>query len=60
MFDQEAYEQIVQRLSNLTASSERQWGKMTAAQMLTHCKEAYKVPLSSKQFKQKFLGVLIA
>ncbi|MBP6688230.1 MAG: hypothetical protein KA160_10270, partial [Lacibacter sp.] len=52
LFDQQAYEEIIIRLQNLTATSERQWGKMTAAQMLAHCKEAYKVPLTSKKLKR--------
>ncbi len=52
LFDVQAYEEIMIRLQKLTANSERQWGKMTAAQMLAHCKEAYKVPLTSKKLKR--------
>ena len=52
LFDQQAYEEIMTRLQNLSSTSERQWGKMTAAQMLAHCKEAYKVPLTSKTLKR--------
>ncbi|NCU06060.1 MAG: hypothetical protein GXC73_19010 [Chitinophagaceae bacterium] len=52
MFEREAFEEIYQRLQNLTINHQRQWGKMTAAQMLTHCKEAYKVPLTSKPLKR--------
>ncbi|RXK58477.1 DUF1569 domain-containing protein [Lacibacter luteus] len=52
MFDKQAFEEIQQRLQNLTIHHQRQWGKMTAAQMLTHCKEAYKVPLTSKPLKR--------
>ena len=53
LFDQKAFEEIYSRLQNLTAQSERKWGKMSAAQMLAHCKEAYKVPLTSKPLKRK-------
>ena len=49
---------IVQRLNNLQADSPRQWGKMTAAQMLTHCKEAYKVPLTSKKLQRHPLSLI--
>lgn len=52
LFDQQTFEEIYQRLQNLTVQNERKWGKMTAAQMLTHCKEAYKVPLTSKPLKR--------
>lgn len=58
LFEKQAYDEIIQRLHNLTASSERQWGKMTAAQMLTHCKEAYKVPLTSKPLKKHPLSII--
>ena len=58
LFDQQAYEEIMIRLQNLTATSERQWGKMTAAQMLAHCKEAYKVPLTSKPLKKHPLAII--
>lgn len=48
LFDSNTYNEITQRLNSLTPSSQRQWGKMNAAQMLAHCKEAFKVPLSEK------------
>lgn len=58
LFDKVAYEEILQRLNNLKADSPRQWGKMTVAQMLTHCKEAYKVPLTSKPLKRHPLSII--
>lgn len=58
LFDKAAYEEILQRLNNLKADSPRQWGKMTVAQMLTHCKEAYKVPLTSKKLKRHPLSLI--
>jgi hypothetical protein len=60
MFDKAAFENIIERLENLKADSPRQWGKMTPAQMLKHCLEAYKVPMSSKVFTQSFLGRLVS
>lgn len=59
LFDKNCFEQIITRLSNLSADSERQWGKMNVAQMLAHCKEAFKVPLSEKKMPRMFIGVLI-
>lgn len=58
LFDQQAYNEIMIRLQNLSATSERKWGKMTAAQMLAHCKEAYKVPLTSKKLKRKLISYI--
>lgn len=59
LFDKPAYEEILQRLNKLTPGSQRQWGKMDVAQMLAHCKEAFKVPLSDKPLKRTFLGLLL-
>lgn len=58
LFDKVACEEIIQRLNNLHANSPRHWGKMTVAQMLTHCKEAYKVPLTSKPLKKHPLSAI--
>lgn len=59
LFDKEAYNEIGNRMNALSANSERQWGKMNAAQMLAHCKEAFKVPLSDKKMPRMFIGLLI-
>ena len=49
LFDNATYNEVIQRFNNLSPGSQRQWGKMDVAQMLTHCKEAFKVPLSYKK-----------
>lgn len=49
LFDESAYRQIVDRLTQLRSDSPRQWGKMDVAQMLAHCCLAFKVPLSKTQ-----------
>lgn len=59
LFDKEAYNEILQRLDRLNPQSQRQWGKMEVAQMLAHCKEAFKVPLSDKKMPRMLLGLLI-
>ena len=58
LFDQSTCQEIIDRLNKLSSTSERQWGKMTAAQMLAHCKEAYKVPLTSKPLKKHPLSFI--
>lgn len=59
LFDQPAYDEILQRLQKLTPQSQRLWGKMTVAQMLAHCKVAFSVPLSEKKMPRMFLGLLL-
>lgn len=59
LFDKNTYVEITCRMNALTPNSQRQWGKMNPAQMLAHCKEAFKVPLSDKKMPRMFLGLLI-
>ena len=60
LFDHGVYREVVMRLNNLEPTSQRQWGKMDVAQMLAHCKAAFKVPLSEKKLPRMFLGVLLS
>ena len=59
LFDTNAYNEIIDRLNNLFPTSTAQWGKMNVAQMLAHCKEAFKVPLSDKKMPRMFMGRLM-
>lgn len=59
LFDESAYQDIVERINKLSASTERTWGKMNVAQMLAHCKQAFKVPLSPKPLPRIFIGRLL-
>jgi hypothetical protein len=59
LFDKDAYAEIINRLNTLTPQTQRQWGKMNVAQMLAHCKEAFKVPLSDKKMPRMFIGLLL-
>jgi len=60
LFDEDVYKDVVMRLNNLEPTSPRQWGKMDVAQMLAHCKAAFRVPLSEKKLPRMFLGVLLS
>ena len=60
LFDSETHISIIERMHKLTPNTQKQWGKMQVAQMLAHCKEAFKVPLSEKPMPRIFLGLLIA
>ncbi|HMO31833.1 MAG TPA: DUF1569 domain-containing protein [Lacibacter sp.] len=59
LFEAEVYHTILKRIDRLTPQSQRLWGKMTVSQMLKHCQEAFKVPLSSKPLPRHPLGILI-
>lgn len=59
LFDKEAFEEITARMNKLTPQTQRQWGKMNAAQMMTHCKEAFRVPLSDTAMPRMFIGRLL-
>ncbi len=60
LFDKGSYEEIIRRMNALTPDMQRQWGKMEVAQMLAHCKEAFKVPLSDKKIPRMFMGILLS
>ncbi len=59
LFDHPVYNEIITRLDQLKPGAEAQWGKMNVAQMLAHCKEAFKVPLSEKKLPRMFMGILL-
>jgi hypothetical protein len=59
LFDKDTYSEIISRINALTPNSQGQWGKMKPAQMLAHCKEAFKVPLSDKKMPRMFIGLLL-
>ncbi|MEO6539700.1 MAG: DUF1569 domain-containing protein [Ferruginibacter sp.] len=58
LFDKDTYAEVMQRIGLLTPESQRRWGKMNVSQMLAHCKEAFKVPLSEKKMPRMFIGLL--
>lgn len=59
LFDPAVKQEIVNRINNLTAQSQRQWGKMDAAQMLAHLQLPIGIALGTHQPKGSFLLRLI-
>lgn len=53
LFEENAYTEIRNRLSALTKNHERQWGKMSHAQMLHHCQLPLHVLLEKKDYGLK-------
>lgn len=45
LHNQNDYDEILVRISNLSENSRRKWGRMNVAQMLTHCELILQVPL---------------
>ncbi len=60
VFDPKDYQDIVTRLDTLTPGTVRQWGKMTAPQMLEHVSRVIEMATGSKPTKQILLGKLIS
>jgi Protein of unknown function (DUF1569) len=59
LFDTATYNEIETRITTLTPQSPALWGKMQVSQMLAHCKEAFKVPLSDTPIPRMFMGRLL-
>jgi hypothetical protein len=59
LFDQETCHELQSRMNKLSSNSQALWGKMNVAQMLAHCKEAFKVPLMEKSPPRMFMGYLM-
>jgi hypothetical protein len=58
IFDKEANKNILERLEKLTPDSDRQWGKMSPAQMLVHCQKPIEVVTGKLVLKGGLLGFL--
>ena len=59
LFDKDTCNEIIQRLNTLGPQSQHLWGKMDVAQMMAHCKEAFKVPLSDHKYPRIFMGLMM-
>ena len=59
LFDPVEYDDVVRRLELIGPASARQWGKMTASQMLEHVARALEMAVAKPPMKQAFIGKLI-
>ena len=53
IFDEKTYQEVLDRLDQLTPDAERQWGKMTVAQMLWHCQFPVRLAIDNKLSSKK-------
>ena len=59
IFDTETHAELVERLDRLTPGTRRQWGKMSASQMMEHTARALEMATGRKPMKQAFIGKAI-
>jgi hypothetical protein len=59
LFDATTFRETLDRIDKLNPGSQRLWGKMNVSQMLAHCKQAFKVPLSNTPMPRAFIGRLL-
>lgn len=53
LLNEDGYQEIKQRLAQITEQTERQWGKMEVGQMLWHCQYPLKLAIENKENANK-------
>jgi hypothetical protein len=56
LFESQTVDEVIGRIDKLQPASQRQWGKMDAAQMLTHCSAAMDMATGRLNLKRAFIG----
>src|SRR5881227_671151 len=59
IFDSTTHGEVLDRLGKLNPDSERQWGKMSPAQMMEHSARALEMATGRVPMQQAFLGKMI-
>lgn len=59
LFNPTDVSEILERIEKLTPDSQRQWGKMNAAQMLAHCNKSVETAMGQNFMKRLFIGRII-
>jgi hypothetical protein len=60
LFDPASAEQLRQRIQSVTPASPRQWGKMSAEQMMEHCARGLEMGTGKTKPPRVFIGRLLA
>ncbi|MDB5230623.1 MAG: hypothetical protein JWN76_1428 [Chitinophagaceae bacterium] len=58
LFEPGVADEILNRVSNLSADTKPLWGKMSVAQMVAHCQAPTEIALGDKKLKKSFIGFL--
>lgn len=59
LFNRSHKQEILDRINKLTASTQRQWGKMDVAQMLKHCAKPLELALTNPKPPRVFIGRIL-
>jgi hypothetical protein len=59
LFNKEDRKEITDRIALINENSERQWGKMSAAQMLSHCQQPIKVGVNELKLSTNLLFMIL-
>jgi hypothetical protein len=59
IFDAETHTELLERLGKLKSDTQRQWGKMTASQMMEHTSRALEMATGQVPMQQAFIGKAI-
>jgi hypothetical protein len=59
LFEKDAAQDICNRIKNLSATSQRQWGKMDIAQMLAHCSATMETATGQKRPPRTFIARIV-
>ena len=59
IFDQSTRDELIKRINTLTETSQAQWGKMNAYQMLRHCSLWEEMILRNKKYHRAFVGLFL-
>ncbi|MEO7924075.1 MAG: DUF1569 domain-containing protein [Chitinophagaceae bacterium] len=59
LFEPSVKQELIDRINQLTPSSQRKWGKMDVAQMLAHCQMPLGVAVGKHKLKGNFLIQII-
>jgi Protein of unknown function (DUF1569) len=59
LFEPATLEEVIARIDRLNATSQRQWGKMDAAQMMAHCSNALEMACGDRVAKRSLIGRLV-
>jgi hypothetical protein len=59
LFDTETHQEMRRRILALTPESPRQWGKMSSAQMLTHCARGVQMATGELKVPRVFIGRIL-
>jgi hypothetical protein len=58
LFEPTIADEIIARLNKIGSSTQPQWGKMNAAQMMAHCQAPFEAYFGEKKTRRGLVGVL--